>query len=832
MARVSHKKIKQLIAQKQSKITDRQFFTSRILATHFADIAAAQTRRYGYRRRVKLDIKWEPKKPSLACTNNLLIHINAGNPLVTKQKGRKARYEMVSGMFSHELGHVLYTDFLLYQSYHSFMESGKWFPEPPVLRNITERDAEADLWDFQAADPKNRQLLTRVTHDILNVLEDGYIENRMLLDYPGILGSTLETLRQVRFEQFSTMEDMIDQEEDGGHIWLSIRNGILSYMLWGELKYGGTPLSDERIQMVFSLLGDLDKALVSRDARVRCRTANLILIRCWPHIKDLLENLKEKAENTAFEEWGSGSGDPSDLLNGILSALAGGSEEGTGDTTPVGAGSATSVSKSATSSKRAVTAALAAADESEEQESEGGSTMASSGDDDEVTGEEPDEEPGEESGEEPDEEPGEESGAEPDEEPGEEPGEEPDEEPGEEPDEEPGEEPEEEPEDDSAEDPTAGAAFEEEYGQDDDSDLEMMPNDPGLPQSHQTVSDQDGGRIPLEDTSEVSVPEGGDTELDDSYEGAGYTGAAADIERLLNRIAEDSVTTELERQRTEELTELAQSLSYGDIHDGVRKTVHRIASVSEELKEEYQSIAGDLLHISKQLQKSVLQQMQDSRRGGKQTSLLMGRRLDAHALFRTDSRVFYKNALPNERPGLCVGLLLDESGSMSWDDRATYARSTAIILYDFCQALGIPITVYGHSTHYGVDLYSYAEFDAIDRDDRYRMMDISARGSNRDGAALRFVAERLVHRPEDIKLLMLVSDGQPADDGYGGTAAEEDLRGIKHEYQRKGLLFVAAAIGADKENIERIYGDAFLDITDLTKLPVRLAGIIKRYIRY
>ena len=292
------------------------------------------------------------------------------------------------------------------------------------------------------------------------------------------------------------------------------------------------------------------------------------------------------------------------------------------------------------------------------------------------------------------------------------------------------------------------------------------------------------------------------------------------------------MTTELERQRTEELTELAQSISYGDIHDGVSKTVHRIASVSEELKEEYQSIAGNLLHISKQLQKSVLQQMQDSRRGGKQTSLLMGRRLDAHALFRTDSRVFYKNALPNEMPALCVGLLLDESGSMSWNDRATYARATAIILYDFCQTLGIPITVYGHSTSRGVDLYSYAEFDAIDRDDRYRMMDISARGSNRDGAALRFVAERLVHRPEDIKLLMLVSDGQPADAGYGGTAAEEDLRGIKHEYQRKGVLFIAAAIGSDKENIERIYGDAFLDITDLTKLPVKLAGIIKRFIRY
>ena len=53
---------------------------------------------------------------------------------------------------------------------------------------------------------------------------------------------------------------------------------------------------------------------------------------------------------------------------------------------------------------------------------------------------------------------------------------------------------------------------------------------------------------------------------------------------------------------------------------------------------------------------------------------------------------------------------------------------------------------------------------------------------------------------------MLVSDGQPAAPGYYGTAAEEDLRGIQQEYRRKGVLFLAAAIGDDKENIQRIYG--------------------------
>ena len=80
-------------------------------------------------------------------------------------------------------------------------------------------------------------------------------------------------------------------------------------------------------------------------------------------------------------------------------------------------------------------------------------------------------------------------------------------------------------------------------------------------------------------------------------------------------------------------------------------------------------------------------------------------------------------------------------------------------------------------------------------------------------------------------LLILVSDGQPAHTGYFGAAAEEDLRGIHQEYRRKGIHLVAAAIGEDKEAIERIYGDAFLDITDLHQLPVKLTQAVKNFLR-
>ena len=74
-------------------------------------------------------------------------------------------------------------------------------------------------------------------------------------------------------------------------------------------------------------------------------------------------------------------------------------------------------------------------------------------------------------------------------------------------------------------------------------------------------------------------------------------------------------------------------------------------------------------------------------------------------------------------------------------------------------------------------------------------------------------------------------NGQPADTGYYGTSAEEDLRGIKQEYTRKKILFAAAAIGDDKPSIERIYGDSFLDITDLNQLPIKLTTLVKRHIR-
>ena len=81
MARVNHKLVRRLMDEKRSKISDRQFFTSHVLALHFEDMAVAQTRRYSYNRRVRVRLSWEPKSGEAACTDNLTIRINAGNEI-------------------------------------------------------------------------------------------------------------------------------------------------------------------------------------------------------------------------------------------------------------------------------------------------------------------------------------------------------------------------------------------------------------------------------------------------------------------------------------------------------------------------------------------------------------------------------------------------------------------------------------------------------------------------------------------------------------------------------------------------------------------------------
>ena len=304
-----------------------------------------------------------------------------------------------------------------------------------------------------------------------------------------------------------------------------------------------------------------------------------------------------------------------------------------------------------------------------------------------------------------------------------------------------------------------------------------------------------------------------------------------ELENIVNQAAEAAVYTAVEDDILDEIKKTVKDIDFGDIHKNVDIVIHRQKELSGSEPELYDKAMTELKPISKMLQKSVMNVIKQRQRGATERGLLMGSRIDHTAYFRNDGKIFTKRNRQNDEISLAVGVLVDMSGSMC-GERIRTAQAMTLVVYDFCRSMDIPVMIYGHDTTYGntVNLYSFAEFDSIDGKDKYRLMNIHDGGSNRDGCAVRFVAEKLYRRSEQSKLFIVVSDGQPADNGYYGTAAEIDLQNIRKEYVNKGVTFLAAAIGDDKPAIKRCYGEgSFLDITDLKEFPMTIAKLIARY---
>jgi hypothetical protein len=813
MGRYAHRQLQRMLSDRRDKVTDRTLFTSRAMSSVLEDIATAQTRRYT-KSRIHVKLEWS-NEDWLANTNNSYIRINSKCPHYDNLD-RKTRYEMVVGLFAHELGHVLFTDFDAVPRHIEQLLQMEWYPaEPKVLSKWSgkENARKLEQWLHKSDDDPadwyiQRAFFQRFVQRLHNVLEDGHIEELILRKYSGKLGKCLEVMRGFQVREDFTVSTMLDMIADGEicacQMYLDM---ILMYAKYGIVNYGEATASTLCVQKLFSLIDAIDDAVNIYSADARCAGVNEILITLWTEIEEYLDK-----QIAAYKEKLDNSSDSIDLEKYADDAMAGSGSampSGTGllVRTDTITGSHPSMRQSsATATKTAAETAANAEEAQDDSESE--SDTANSQENTAVSAGESQTESSEddssasvsdvvsEQSELPEESKNEQCNA--------------------------------ESQDDAEEEPVefGDVNTDGESSQDTDDVSISMPEQ----EQSKGASREETGRMSRTAGAAEAATGDGEMVYNDDYEASPYENAASDIERILTGVAEDMMETE----RCVELNDEVKNMDLSEIHANCDININRQQYVDADMVELYDMAAPQLLSISKQLQRSIAKAISDRRTGTKMTGLIYGRRMEARNLSRTDGKVFYKRSLPDDTPLMSVALLMDESGSMESEDRITYARAAAIILQDFCAGLDIPFMCYGHSTSYcanTVELYSYCEFDQIDRKDKYRLMDAQARNSNRDGAALRYVERKLVARPEPTKLLILISDGQPAATGYYGDVAEQDLRQIKTDLRREGVIFVAAAIGSDREVIEDIYGDSYLDISDLRKLPVTLTQLVKKHIR-
>ncbi len=279
----------------------------------------------------------------------------------------------------------------------------------------------------------------------------------------------------------------------------------------------------------------------------------------------------------------------------------------------------------------------------------------------------------------------------------------------------------------------------------------------------------------------------------------------------------------------------AREVVSDSIHKSVKLIVHR-PDYGFESQEEYNSICKEIMPVVREIARKTLPLLEHETSFEFARNQYYGSKFQADSVAYQDYRYFAKKLPPTESPSLVVGIRVDESASMAAFGRLEAAKRAVIAVYEFCQICHIPILIYGDTADASkleqMSIYAYTDLDQSDANDRFRLMGIRARSNNRDGMALRIMADRLAGSPRQTKLLISISDGQPkAMDDYTGNYAIKDMQMTIAEYERKGITFLAAAIGQDKDVINQIYGnERFLDITNLTDLPAKLVRIISRYL--
>jgi len=188
---------------------------------------------------------------------------------------------------------------------------------------------------------------------------------------------------------------------------------------------------------------------------------------------------------------------------------------------------------------------------------------------------------------------------------------------------------------------------------------------------------------------------------------------------------------------------------------------------------------------------------------------------------------------------VAVAFLVDLSGSTSRQLETGSRRvidvekEGLVLLCEALEAVGDQYALYGYSGRgrAQVDFVVMKEFDERDRNlPARRIGAVTPLHQNRDGAAIRHATHKLLARDARIKLLVLLSDGKPLDDGYADEYALEDTKRALREARTAGVDPFCITVDRNADDyLKRMYGDVnFLVIDRIAALPERLPRIYQR----
>jgi len=183
---------------------------------------------------------------------------------------------------------------------------------------------------------------------------------------------------------------------------------------------------------------------------------------------------------------------------------------------------------------------------------------------------------------------------------------------------------------------------------------------------------------------------------------------------------------------------------------------------------------------------------------------------------------------------LSVVVLMDLSEStneaMAGSDKTVLqlTREAATLVATAINGIGDPFALHGFASdgRHDVQYYRFKDFSQhYDDEARSRLAGMRGGLSTRMGAALRHAGHHLMKQPERRKLILLVTDGEPADiDERDPQHLRHDTKKAVEELYSTGVLTYCLTLDPNADAyVKRIFGENNYTIVDnVNRLPEKL----------
>jgi nitric oxide reductase NorD protein len=197
-----------------------------------------------------------------------------------------------------------------------------------------------------------------------------------------------------------------------------------------------------------------------------------------------------------------------------------------------------------------------------------------------------------------------------------------------------------------------------------------------------------------------------------------------------------------------------------------------------------------------------------------------------------DPRIAMRNVIKNR--DLAVLILLDLSESTNEKVQGSeksvleLTREACALVATAINGIGDPFAIHGFSSdgRHDVQYYRFKDFkQRWDDEAKSRLAGMQGALSTRMGSAMRHAAQHLLKQPERKKLLLVITDGEPADiDERDPQHLRHDTRKAVEELYTRGVMTYCLTLDPNADNyVKRIFGANNYTIVDhVERLPEKL----------